>query len=352
MKKITLKDIAQRAEVSISTVSRVINQSQPNAASAEVQEKIWKIVRETNYKPNLAARQLKLNQDEHASDDRQKTGTVACFFPRTSEKEKNLFFNEIARAFEQEIFKHGYLMKFSIFSEEFQNQDFQKLLLQENVLGVAVIGRASLNMMEFLKKKYKYVVYTSLNQLNGVYDQVICDGKAAAWKAVDYLAKNGHQRIAYLGEIHDEVRYNGYRQRMATMVRGEEMTALTYDCQLSYNGGYCKMKKILQTNTSLPFSAIFCGNDSTAIGAIKALREFDLNVPKDISIISIDDIETAQYVSPMLTTFRIPLHHLGKITGRMLIERIENGNDLPLTITLPFDLVVRESCRKITTPWQ
>ncbi len=85
-------------------------------------------------------------------------------------------------------------------------------------------------------------------------------------------------------------------------------------------------------------------NDITAIGAIRAIHECGYQVPRDISLISMDDIEIAQYVSPMLTTMHIPIEEMGKMTAKILIDRIQNGHSLPLHISLPYYLVKRESC--------
>ena len=95
-------------------------------------------------------------------------------------------------------------------------------------------------------------------------------------------------------------------------------------------------------------SAIFCANDTTAIGVIHALKEQNLRIPEDISVISVDDIETAQYLSPMLTTIHIPLEELGRVTARTLIDRINGGHRLPMRITLPFYIAKRDSCGKLS----
>lgn len=89
---------------------------------------------------------------------------------------------------------------------------------------------------------------------------------------------------------------------------------------------------------------MFCCNDNTAIGAMRAIKEAGLSIPDDLSVISIDDIDTAQYLSPMLTTIHIPVEEMGQMTAKILIDRIEEGHKLPIKINLPFYLANRESC--------
>ena len=91
-------------------------------------------------------------------------------------------------------------------------------------------------------------------------------------------------------------------------------------------------------------SALFCSNDVTAIGAMRAIQETGCRIPEDVSIISIDDIDTAQYLSPMLTTIHMPVEEMGQMTAKILIDRIEGGHRLPIRMNLPYYLASRESC--------
>ena len=102
------------------------------------------------------------------------------------------------------------------------------------------------------------------------------------------------------------------------------------------------MKQLLKQEADI--SAVFCCNDITAIGAMKAIQEKGLRIPNDISVISIDDIDMAQYLTPMLTTVHVPVEELGAITAKILIDRIEGGHHLPMRISLPFYIAHRESC--------
>ncbi|SCP97506.1 LacI family DNA-binding transcriptional regulator [Anaerobium acetethylicum] len=337
----TLKEIARQAGVSISTVSRVINHSNTKVASQEVQDRIWKIVRENNYVPNSTARSLKLGTTEEYEPKR--TRTIGCIFARSSDTTNDPFFTQIARSIEREAFRQGYILKYSFSAIDINNPSTFSLIANHQVNGVAVLGRFDKNLLNFIKKQYKHVVYTGLNTIDTGFDQVICDGYQASIAAVKHLYKLGHRRIGYVGEKSKELRYQGYMDTMKELglPLNREDIVIT---QLSSDGGYNGMKKFLKETDSIGVTAFFCANDLTAIGAMKAIKENGLSVPYDIAIMSIDDIDTAQYVSPMLSTIHVPMDELGKMTAKILIDRIENGKNLPMKIELPFSFALRESC--------
>lgn len=155
------------------------------------------------------------------------------------------------------------------------------------------------------------------------------------------LYELGHREIAYLGEIRKESRYKGYIEfsHSHDIKTGKE---LVVDTSQTLEGGYRGACELLRRGDD--FSAIFCANDETAMGAIKGLWDKGIKVPEDVSVISIDDIEMARYFTPMLTTVHIPIDELGRHTAKTLIDRIEKGHTLPVKIELPFTLSRRDSC--------
>jgi len=340
----TLKEIAEMAGVSISTVSRVINQNNTKVASKEVQDRIWKIVRDSNYVPNASARSLKLGNANYQTEIPMKT--IGCIFARSMTDKNDPFFSQIARAIEQEAFRQGYLMKYSFSAYDINDSNIFHLITNNQVNGLAILGRFDQTLLKFIKQHYKHVVYTGLNKVDTGFDQIICDGYQATITAVHYLHKLGHTQIGYVGEKNKEVRYQGYYDAMSALnlpIKREHIVSTV----LSSEGGYKGMEEFFKRDTSV--TALFCANDLTAIGVMKAIKEHGYRIPEDISIISIDDIDTAQYVSPMLTTVHVPMEELGKMTAKILIDRIENGKSLPVIIELPFYIANRESCKAISS---
>lgn len=334
----TLKEIAREAGVSPSTVSRVINQSNSNAASKETQNRIWEIVRRTGYTPNSSARNLKSGKSE---TPREPFRSIACLFARTPDDITDPFFSYLARSIEKEAFKQNYILKYSFTSIDIQHPSTFHLITNNQVDGVAILGRCDKQLLSFLKKYFNYVIYTGLNSLNAKYDQVLCESLLASEAAIEHLIELGHREIAYVGETINEERYTGYVSTLSKHnlpFRNEYISNVT----LSSEGGYNGTKALLKRTRNM--TAIFSPNDLTAIGVIHALQEAGLRVPADVSVISIDDIDMAQYLSPMLTTIHIPLDEMGKTAAKILIDRIQGGHHLPMKISLPFYLAVRESC--------
>ena len=335
----TLKDIAARAGVSISTVSRVINNKDTKAASQELQDKIWAIVRETGYTPNAAARSLKMGKND-SPNIKEKRG-IACIVARSADAIDEPFFMDLSRSIEKEAFKQGYNLRYTFSAFDLNSLTTFNIISNTKVDGVVVLGRFDSNLSSFLKKHYKNIVYAGLNSIDYSYDQIICDGYKASVAAVKYLAALRHTNIGYIGEVNNEARYKGYSAALKELSLPLNHKSIV-NSRLSTDGGYHGAKELLLNNRNI--TAIFCANDTTAIGALKALKENNLRIPEDISIISIDDIDMAQYVSPMLTTVHIPINELGKIAAKTLIDRIEHGHSLPIKIDIPFSISKRESC--------
>lgn len=331
----TLKDIARETGVSISTVSRVINGKTPGAASKEVQDKIWAAARKGGYIPNTSAQTLR-----QGKQDKILHQSIACIYARSTNVQNDAFFSSLTRSIEQETLKNGYVVKYAFYTFNMDSPATQSQILGNDVDGAVILGRCSRGTLNYLKEHFRKIVYTGLNAIEADYDQVICDGYSVAHDAVNYLLEQGHERIGYIGDVRNEVRYDAYckvlKEHQIPFDRN-----ITAHVALSSEGGYQGANRIL--NRCGDVDAIFCTNDITAIGAVKAIQEHGLQIPRQIAVISMDDIEIAQFVSPMLTTMHIPTDEMGKMAAKILIDRIQGGHTLPLKISLPYYLVKRES---------
>ena len=256
----TLKEIAAEAGVSISTVSRVINKSSKCPASQEVQDRIWEIVRRTGYVPNSSARELKMGIQENTGT---RSRSIACIFARVSEKETDSFFAALARSIEKEAFRYNYILKYTFTAFDINHPGTYRLITDNHVDGVAVLGRCDKQLLKFLKRYFKCVAYTGLNSLDAKYDQIICSGYDTAVTAVNHLLSLGHRQIAYIGETEHEDRYRGYCDALAA-AKIPFRRELTANVALSSEGGYRGAGSLLDKNCGA--TAYFCPNDITAIG--------------------------------------------------------------------------------------
>lgn len=332
----TLKDIANEAGVSVSTVSRVLNGKNNKAASKEVQDIIWGIVREKGYIPNHNAQALQKSTSEKKKKRRH---YFACIYARSEDK-NDMFFSELANAIEQEAYRHDYILKYSFYATELNPKNLHSVINSEEISGIVVLGRFNEERMNSIIEDRKNVVYVGLNCNTNKHDVVFCDGYLAGRLAMDTLIKYGHTEIVYIGEKNKEKRYQSYckvlEENNIIIDRSRVINA-----KQVLDGGYHAIETLMKNKVS--YTAIFCANDATAIGAIKALKDYKIKVPDDVSVISIDDIEFAQYFTPMLTTIHIPIEELGKHAVKILIDRIESGHTLPVRLQIPFYLIKRES---------
>ena len=335
----TQKEIAKEAGVSVSTVSRVINNKDKNAASQEVRDRIWAIVRRTNYIPNDSAQ--KLRSGRIITTDKA-FGCIECFFARMPFSGKDQFFSELARSAEAEAMRLNHVLKYSFTALGLQ-RNHKQLLAESSADGIIILGRCDNTTLTMLRKQFKNVCYVSLNTFKKEYDSILCDGMEASKEAVNYLISLGHTKIGYIGETSNEVRYVGYRN---AMIENKLPTESRYvsDALLSYEGGYNGAKKLLASANDV--TAVFCANDISAIGAMRAFQEAGLSIPQDISVIGVDDIEISKYLDPPLTTIHIPVEEMGKMSAKILVDRINGGHKVPLKVTLPFHLEIRGSCRR------
>lgn len=334
----TLKEIAKLAGVSVSTVSRVVNSNNTKAASPETCEKIWSVVRSVGYTPNESAQNLR-SKDQKAETEVPRK--IFCVFARTVDTYLDPFFTELMQAVEQEAFLHKYTMRLIVSLNELQDLNIRR---NSQHIGALVLGRMNQWLMDTLSAQFRHIAYVGLNTLPYKIDQIVSNGYEAAHSAVEYLRHSGHSRILYVGETDQEQRYFGFVDAMKA-AGIEDASSYTVRTSLTPHGGYEAINQAL--DQGIEFSALFCANDDTAMGTIKALKDRGLSVPGDVSVIGVGDIELSRYVSPMLTTIHIPIRALGQQAARTIIDRIENNHRLPMKIELPSSLMVRESSREL-----
>ncbi|WP_037284835.1 LacI family DNA-binding transcriptional regulator [Saccharibacillus sacchari] len=337
----TLKEIAELAGVSTSTVSRIINSPDDSFARKTVRDRVWKIIHETGYVPNQSARELKQGKKEEAV---HRCTTISCILGRTRDLEDNPFFAQTARAIEQQALEKGCTVSayYSIF--DLQNDPFGRRTEIPRADGAIVLGRLNDKTRALLEKHYKNIVYVGRNVIDAEWDQIVCDGYEAARTALKHLIELGHRRIAYIGETQSEIRYRAFSDTVREYGL-DAAPSLIASVTQDGPGGYEGAEYLLRGAEPLP-TAIFCATDVTAIAAIKRFVEAGIKVPEQLSIIGMDDIEIAQYLTPVLTTVSIPKVEMGKVAVRTLLDRIHKEHRLPMKIFLPHKLLVRESTAK------
>lgn len=336
--KVTLKDIANRAEVSISTVSRVLSNS-PTSIHDDTRSRIIQVAEELGYhKMNKV-----LQKNENIAEKR-----IGIVLNKVEDKYRDPYFSEIIYGIERELIDQGCILDFTYDVQEiFQANLFPEV--NKSNLGVICVGPLK---QEFLRKITQQVplVLSVGGTPELSIDYITVDFYNAAMKAVHYLINHGHTKIAYIGgssrlgmPMEQEERFLGYKKAL-DLNNIPIVPEWVQDGCFDLTRGYEAMNKILNTN-KIP-TALFTASDRMAHGAYKAIQEYGLSIPEDISIVSFDDIEMSEFVTPPLTTVRVHKEEMGRVAVKLLIQRMEGSISLPLTSYLPTELIVRNSCVK------
>ena len=332
-----LKDVASLAGVSASTVSRVVNGGSSGAASEETIRKIWEAVRETGYSVNENARSLRKKESRLSKE----TLAIDCVFARDLDSFIDPFFSVLMRYIEEEAFKRGYNLRYQYPIGELKSHPVADA---KKKAAAMILGRIAKDQLEKLKNNYRHLVYVGLQDKDLDVDSIICSAYQGTALGLEYLCSLGHRKICYVGETKDEQRYDAYLDIMEKY-GGAECEKPVIEVPFNSVHSFDAMDQALENG--MVFTAVFCANDISSVGVYRALRKHRLSVPRDVSVIGLNDMEYVRYIDPMLTTIHVPLEELGKHAAHLLIDRIENGHRLPVKLTIPPSLIVRESCAEL-----
>lgn len=344
----SIKDIAQSVGVSISTVSRVLNNPEYKCQTPELRDKIWNAAMKLNYTPNQSARQLKNGKGATV----EKTYYINVLMTRMDSATSDPFFTELLHVIESEIHKNGCILSKvwyrSIFSDDrrcrYENVDSVIRRMCEEADGhndgLIVIGKCNRAALKKLSQCYRSTVYVNRDSANGEVDEVICNGSQIARTAVEYLISLGHENIGYVGNCNNEARYKGYLETLHD--HGLDIdTDYVINTKLSEVEGFEAMEHFMKSDKSP--TGIYCANDITAIGMLKYLAKCK-NRYYTPSIISSDGIEESQYTTPMLTTVEISKTDMGHFALQLLMDRLKGGHKGVARIELQCKLIKRDSC--------
>ncbi|HUY82485.1 MAG TPA: LacI family DNA-binding transcriptional regulator [Acidobacteriaceae bacterium] len=327
---INLKKLSQLLGLSQTTISLVLNDS-PAAKSIpeRTRERVFAAARKFHYRPNYFARSLR----------RSRSMSVGVIAPDLSEG----YFTLVMRGVEEALLRsHYFYFTANHYWDPELMQQYPRLLMER-----AVDGFLLLNTPSTVQTPLPVVSISAHNKMDGVSD-IVLDHSKAAELALAHLHQLGHRKIAFMRgpEIipDTEYRWAGILEaarRLKIAVRPEMCLQLGSD-NTSPEFGYLPMKTLLEKTRD--FTAIFCFNDIAAIGAIRAIYDAGLRVPEDISVIGFDDILSAAYQHPSLTTVRQPLREMGGTGAQMLLDMIANSEaeTVAETVMQP-ELIVRES---------
>ncbi|MFB5662552.1 LacI family DNA-binding transcriptional regulator [Alteribacillus sp. HJP-4] len=332
----TIKDVAKYANVSIATVSRILNNTSVGY-SDKTKKKVLQAIDELSYKPNAVARGLINN----------KTQTIGVLFPSVS----GMVTSELLYGIEGVAHQHGHsIIVCNTSSSGKKTVDYLRLLNEKRVDGLVFASEVLKNEHYQLIEEMRIpAVLVSTKSPRHPLPYVKVDDRDAAYTAVSYLIDNGHRSIGMMsGSPKDPIagrpRIEGYKAALQENDITVEKSYIVDAEGFSYENGRTAFEKLLKQASGI--TAVFAASDEMAVGAIASAYKIGVNIPKDISIIGYDNIKISEMAVPPLTTLAQPLREMGEKSAELLFEALKTGKN-GSSIIMPHHVVERESVQKL-----
>jgi LacI family transcriptional regulator len=336
-KKTTLRFLANQLSLTPATISMVVNRAPgAKAIPKETQRRVLDAAKRFNYRPNFFARSLL----------GRRTFTIGVIIPEISDG----YGAQVMRGIEEHLVQAGYF--YFVVSHRHRRDlicEYPRLLMDRSVEGLIAVDTP---IEESLPVP---VVSVSGHERIKGHTNIVLHHGLAARLALEHLVTLGHRRLAVIKgqdfSSDTEARWNAIRseaKRLSLQLEHDLVVSLEGDTPSSLPGEIAAKKMIASEK---PFTALFAFNDLAAIGAIRALRNAGLSVPRDVSVVGFDDIPAAAFQNPPLTTVRQPLERMGEIAAGALLSRItQNGKKPPSIIYVDPELIVRETTTRVSAP--
>lgn len=334
-----LEDIARKAGVSRSTVSRVIN-NEPYVRE-QTRQKVLEIIERERFSPNPAARALVT----------QRTRVIGVVIPSTINVvfEDSFYFPTLLQGVADATHARDYAMLLWLGKDGEDQERFQNRVTKNRLMDGLIIASATLNdpfVERLVQSDLRFVMVERPSNYHDRVSYVTVDNVSAAQVAVEHLINHGRRKIATITGALDnpdgQDRLEGYKKALKRS--GIPFNpALVAEGRFTRKAGYLGMRQLLDQD----IDAVFAASDLTAMGALDALRETDLRVPEDLALVGFDDLPYASESTPQLTTVRHPIQDKGARATMLLLDLIEGALGRPQQVLLPTQLVIRQSCGAI-----
>ncbi|MGF1719937.1 transcriptional regulator EbgR [Vibrio kyushuensis] len=323
----TLKDIATEASVSLATVSRVLNDDPTLSVKEETKRRIFEIAEKLEYKTSSSKKStLNKKQNHHF---------LALYNYKQEAEVNDPYYLSIRHGIETQCDKLGIDLT--------NCYDSNIEVESKKITGVLLVGHCKPSTLKQLQKLTDNICHVDFNDLDSPYDSVDIDLAKISKEITDFFIGQGYQRLGFIGGQDQpntpdirEVAFSEYGQ-----LKGVVSTDDIYRGDFSSSSGY-KLAKQMLAKSDYP-EALFIASDSIAIGVLRAIHEHGLSIPKDISLISVNDIPTAKFTFPSLSTVRIHSEMMGIQGVNLLVERVRDGRALPLQVYVPSKLKLRDT---------
>ena len=328
MKRLTVKEIAKMAGVSVTAVSFVLN-DRPGVSDA-TREKVQKIIKETGFRPNLSSKKLVEG----------KSYNICLMMSKGSSPFDDLFYYEIMRGILEESRKHSYNIIISRASR--RDNELPDIVYSGDVDGIIYMQNISEDLVEKTTATGVPFIVIDSHSGNEHTTSITPDYKNATMSAAGYLIKKGHKKLVMFSTDAVPDFYAATCEGFASAMSGAGITPLCENVIVkNEDAAYAAAKEMLSKGERP--DALLCTVDTFAIGAMRAAKDLGLSVPDDISLIGIDDILLSRYVEPPLTTVGIDKVKIGELATEMLLKKI--AGESVESVLLPMELIERESVK-------
>lgn len=330
----TMRDVAELAGVSVQTVSCVVNNT--GAISAETRERVWSAIEHLHYRRDPIARSMRTKQ----------TRLIGLLVLNIT----NPILSVLASAVEAAAMANGYRVVLYNIGEDMRRQrEYLAAAAEGPIDGLIIVNAIDhAETLAFLEKENLAAVLIDCVATTRI-PSVAVDNVRAAYLATEHAITFGHRRIAHIAGsstlLIARQRQQGYQQALADYGLTYQNVIVSTSEQWNYRAGYQATQELLRSDPAP--TAVFAASDEMAIGAYRALTEAGLRVPVDISVIGFDDIDVSAFVVPALTTIRQPYVEIASQSVTLLLKRISGELTEPTQITLPPELVIRQSVAEV-----
>lgn len=341
--KVTIVEVAKLAEVSVATVSRVINDNYP--VNKKTKARVLKAIDELKFVPNVQAQEVK----------RRKSKTIGVIVPSVD----NMYFPEVVHGIERELMNSSYslLITFSKNNKE-KEQDCVRNLIGRNVAGIIIVDASTANVdnhffEEFVKNTP--IVFINGDPSQNDFSFVMSDEEKGTIEALTYLWECGHHHVffvrgdnSYSYDIKEQTYREFYREKevnidgnIISVGEGNSSDVIEFTTD--------KFMDLLATKKC---SAAFCCNDLMALGVVNACKKSAVLIPREFSVIGFDNVILSKYTDPKLTTVDQHMHQLGVNAAQLVLENISTVSNLNKKIVLNTSLIKRETVGKFKNPYK
>ena len=328
-RRITMSDVAREADVSLMTVSRVVNEK--DGIREETRQRVQEVIERLGYRPSNLARGLAT----------MKTGTIGLVVPDNA----NPYFSEVARGIEHLAYDNGYTVFLCNTEENIARENHVLRLLDEYHVDGVILCSPRLEDADLHEAITRQPATVLVNRPlhNSQVASVMIDAQLGGQLIATHLLENGHKKIGIIAgprtSLSGRDRLNSYVKTIQNYGIEQPEERIIY-CSPTTQGGTSAARQLLQSCPDL--TALICFNDLVAVGALQACKQLGIRVPGDVAVTGFDDIPMSAFVTPSLTTCHVHRHELGRRAMQLLLN-LMTGEEDETNIVLKPQLVIRDS---------